>query len=579
MTCSVVVIQQGRVVFEREGYLNTSGKGNSRVLDAIQRTLKSHSRKHSNTSLDGRTKCLSSPSVETVMSHNDPGIIQWPLPVRFLDSPVNILQLRNRLSCKTRTMNPLDSPLSTSSPTPFSMEQNQGRAVSVCKDGQNDVSSCRQSLEDCFSQSEGSDNINDEAYATSGGKSPESSNELILSSSNQNRDFKSCTVKVGSDLPVTTTGSLQDKKPKDSISSFVGWPLLRKHFRANLNNSKLKTRRLSVVEWTLQLPERPRNVSHQAEPQKIDSFTSFFYRSNERICHDHPVIRDGSNGSEADYLSQYLEVDSIPQYYEDRLELRISKLSGMKPCKRFQLKDLQEATEGFASESIVGRGGCSQVYKGLIWEDTRVAVKCLNGSANEDEFFTEIEMLCNLKHDNIVQLIGYYIDRQQRMLVYNFASEGNLEQKLHGVLLGGKSMALLTWRARHNIAVGVANALEYLHDCHTPVIHMDVKSSNILLCSDLKPQLTDFGLAKLLPATSMQITCSDVVGTFGYLAPEYFMFGKVSQKTDVYSFGVVLLELITGRHPIDNTRAKGEENLVLWVLQDHFWKMNQTLYV
>jgi serine/threonine protein kinase len=130
----------------------------------------------------------------------------------------------------------------------------------------------------------------------------------------------------------------------------------------------------------------------------------------------------------------------------------------------------------------------------------------------------------------------------------------------------GGEKKLLAWEVRYKVAVGMCKALEYLHDgIPQPVIHMDVKASNILLSHDFQPQLSDFGLAKWAPKRPMYIHCNDVVGTFGYLAPEYFMYGRVNDKTDVYSFGVVLLELITGRKPIDTTRPKGEENLVIWV--------------
>jgi serine/threonine protein kinase len=136
-----------------------------------------------------------------------------------------------------------------------------------------------------------------------------------------------------------------------------------------------------------------------------------------------------------------------------------------------------------------------------------------------------------------------------------------LDDHLHG----GKESPVISWEVRYKIAVGIARALDYLHDgCPKPVVHRDVKASNILLTATFDAQLSDFGLAKWAPTDVHFLRCNDVVGTFGYLAPEYFMYGRVNEGTDVYSFGVVLLELLTGRQPIDTTKPKGQENLVLW---------------
>ncbi|KAK4405354.1 putative receptor-like serine/threonine-protein kinase [Sesamum angolense] len=145
---------------------------------------------------------------------------------------------------------------------------------------------------------------------------------------------------------------------------------------------------------------------------------------------------------------------------------------------------------------------------------------------------------------------------------YDFLSKGNLEENLHSK---SKEKSVLPWEVRFQIAVGVAEALNYLHnECPKPVIHRDVKSSNILLTEDLEPQLCDFGLAIWGPTTASFLMDTDVVGTFGYLAPEYFMYGKISDKIDVYAFGVVLLELLSGRKPIGLETTKGQESLVMW---------------
>ncbi|EFJ32969.1 hypothetical protein SELMODRAFT_84599, partial [Selaginella moellendorffii] len=217
-------------------------------------------------------------------------------------------------------------------------------------------------------------------------------------------------------------------------------------------------------------------------------------------------------------------------------------------------------------ENLVGRGGCSQVFKGTLANGQAIAVKSLNEvtADSEGELVTEVEILSSLRHRNVISLLGYSANSKKRMLVYNFAANGNLEQCLHGE---NSKTSFLDWPSRRKIAIGAAEGLEYLHDgCPRPVIHRDVKSSNILLSSTNEALISDFGLAKWAPTTTPHITCTDVVGTFGYLAPEYFMFGKLNEKTDVYSFGVVLLELITGKHPINASNQKGQENLIKWVM-------------
>lgn len=143
-----------------------------------------------------------------------------------------------------------------------------------------------------------------------------------------------------------------------------------------------------------------------------------------------------------------------------------------------------------------------------------------------------------------------------------FFSKGSLEENLHGK---SKEKSPLSWEMRFDIAVKIAEALYYLHnECSRPVIHRDIKSSNILLSDGFEPQLSDFGMAIWGPTTTSFVTQGEVVGTFGYLAPEYFMYGKVSDKIDVYAFGVVLLELLSGRRPISSESTKGQESLVMW---------------
>ncbi|XP_020273127.1 serine/threonine-protein kinase PBL27-like isoform X2 [Asparagus officinalis] len=171
-------------------------------------------------------------------------------------------------------------------------------------------------------------------------------------------------------------------------------------------------------------------------------------------------------------------------------------------------------------------------------------------------------MLSLLHHPNLVNLIGYCADGDQRLLVYEFMPLRSLEDHLHDL---PSDKEPLDWNTRMKIAAGAAKGLEYLHDkANPPVIYRDLKSSNILLGEGYHPKLSDFGLAKLGPVGDKTHVSTRVMGTYGYCAPEYAMTGQLTLKSDVYSFGVVLLEIITGRKAIDSTRPTGEQNLVAW---------------
>ncbi|KAH7387983.1 hypothetical protein KP509_16G052000 [Ceratopteris richardii] len=171
-------------------------------------------------------------------------------------------------------------------------------------------------------------------------------------------------------------------------------------------------------------------------------------------------------------------------------------------------------------------------------------------------------MLSLLHHDNLVSLIGYCAEGEQRLLVYEYMSQGSLEDHLHDIPEGTEP---LDWSTRLKIAAGAARGIEYLHDkAKPPVIYRDLKASNILLGDDYYPKISDFGLAKLGPLGDKTHVSTRVMGTYGYCAPEYAMTGQLTMKSDVYSFGVVLLELITGRKAFDQTRPSGEHNLVAW---------------
>ncbi|KAG5043721.1 hypothetical protein AAZX31_03G157700 [Glycine max] len=234
-------------------------------------------------------------------------------------------------------------------------------------------------------------------------------------------------------------------------------------------------------------------------------------------------------------------------------------------AQTFAFRELATATRNFRNDCLLGEGGFGRVYKGRLESINQVvAIKQLdrNGLQGNREFLVEVLMLSLLHHPNLVNLIGYCADGDQRLLVYEYMPLGCLEDHLHDIPPGKKR---LDWNTRMKIAAGAAKGLEYLHDkANPPVIYRDLKCSNILLGEGYHPKLSDFGLAKLGPVGENTHVSTRVMGTYGYCAPEYAMTGQLTLKSDVYSFGVVLLEIITGRKAIDNSKSAGEQNLVAW---------------
>ncbi|PON81398.1 Serine/threonine protein kinase [Trema orientale] len=236
---------------------------------------------------------------------------------------------------------------------------------------------------------------------------------------------------------------------------------------------------------------------------------------------------------------------------------------------RFSYGEILAATRSFSKGRVLGRGALSYVFRGRVGLlRTSVAIKRLDKEDKESSkaFCRELMIASSLHHPNVVPLVGFCIDPEEGLfLVYKYVSGGSLERHLHEKKRGIKGSATLPWSVRYKVAIGIAQAVAYLHNgTERCVVHRDIKPSNILLSSKKTPKLCDFGLATWTAAPSIPFLCKTVKGTFGYLAPEYFQHGKVSDKTDVYALGVVLLELITGRKPIEARRPQGEENLVLW---------------
>ncbi|KAG7961506.1 hypothetical protein I3843_09G020700 [Carya illinoinensis] len=231
---------------------------------------------------------------------------------------------------------------------------------------------------------------------------------------------------------------------------------------------------------------------------------------------------------------------------------------------------LRNVTNNFAPENELGRGGFGVVYKGELDDGTKIAVKRMEAgiitSKGLDEFQSEIAVLSKVRHRHLVSLLGYSIEGNERILVYEYMPQGALSKHL----FHWKSVKLepLSWKRRLNIALDVARGMEYLHSmAHQSFIHRDLKSSNILLGDDLRAKISDFGLVKLAPDGEKSVV-TRLAGTFGYLAPEYAVTGKITTKVDVFSFGIVLMELLTGLMALDEDRPEESQYLAAW-----FWRI------
>jgi len=235
-------------------------------------------------------------------------------------------------------------------------------------------------------------------------------------------------------------------------------------------------------------------------------------------------------------------------------------LSGGGP-KRFTYAELKAATNNFNDE--VGRGGFGTVYRGLLPDQRQIAVKKLKGvSQGEEQFWAEVTIIGRIHHLNLVRMWGFCIEGEHRLLLYEYIPNGSLDKYLFDKQGGGQRV-VLEWSRRYRIAVGVAKAIAYLHEeCLEWVLHRDIKPENLLLDEDFCPKISDFGLAKLVERES-SLSVSNIRGTPGYLAPEYWMQENqpITAKVDVYSFGIVLLQIVSGRKNIcfSQSTVEGDE--------------------
>ncbi|CAN6465830.1 unnamed protein product [Victoria cruziana] len=240
--------------------------------------------------------------------------------------------------------------------------------------------------------------------------------------------------------------------------------------------------------------------------------------------------------------------------------------------KQFSWRELQLATGDFSENNVLGQGGFGKVYRGVLSDNTKVAVKRLTACHNpvgEAAFLREVELISVATHRNILRLIGFCITPSERILVYPFMENLSVAYRLRDLKPGEK---VLDWPSRKRIAQGTAHGMEYLHEyCNPKIIHRDLKAANILLDENYEAVVGDFGLAKLIDPNSTHVT-TQVRGTMGHIAPEYLSTGRSSEKTDVFGYGVTLLELVTGQRAIDLSRLEEEEDVLLL---DHIKKLQR----
>lgn len=240
--------------------------------------------------------------------------------------------------------------------------------------------------------------------------------------------------------------------------------------------------------------------------------------------------------------------------------------------KRFAWRELQIATDNFSEKNVLGQGGFGKVYKGVLPDNTKVAVKRLTdfeSPGGDIAFQREVEMISVAVHRNLLRLIGFCTTPTERLLVYPFMQNLSVASRLRELKPGDP---VLEWASRKRVALGTARGLEYLHEhCNPKIIHRDVKAANVLLDEHFEGVVGDFGLAKLVDVRKTNVT-TQVRGTMGHIAPEYLSTGKSSEKTDVFGYGIMLLELVTGQRAIDFSRLEEEDDVLLL---DHVKKLQR----
>ncbi|KAB2079274.1 hypothetical protein ES319_A06G220900v1 [Gossypium barbadense] len=228
---------------------------------------------------------------------------------------------------------------------------------------------------------------------------------------------------------------------------------------------------------------------------------------------------------------------------------------------QYDFSTIEVATNNFSNSNKLGEGGFGEVYKGTLPNGQEIAVKRLSRSSGQgiEEFKNEALLVAKLQHRNLVRLLGFCLEREEKILIYEFV----LNKSLDCFLFDPEKQAQLDWSTRYKIIVGVARGILYLHeDSRLKIIHRDLKVSNILLDSDMNPKISDFGMARIFGVDQTQGTTKRVVGTYGYMSPEYAMHGQFSVKSDVFSFGVLVLEIISGKRNSNFYRTDAADDLI-----------------
>ncbi|KAM0970118.1 hypothetical protein ACFX14_018216 [Malus domestica] len=280
-----------------------------------------------------------------------------------------------------------------------------------------------------------------------------------------------------------------------------------------------------------------------------------------------------SNTSSSGGKSQFSEASSSPRIKELHSQQPNGQILESPNLRVFTFTELKAATRNFKSDQVLGEGGFGRVFKGWVDEKTLqpsksgtgmlVAIKKLNSESVQgyQEWQSEVNFLGRLSHPNLVKLLGYCLEDEELLLVYEFMKKGSLENHLFRRSAGSE---LLSWDTRLKIAIGAARGLAFLHSSEKQIIYRDFKASNILLDWSFNSKISDFGLAKLGPAGAESHVTTRIMGTYGYAAPEYIATGHLYVKSDVYGFGVVLLEILTGLRALDMQRPREQQQLAEW---------------
>nr|APU94849.1 leucine-rich repeat receptor-like protein kinase [Pohlia nutans] len=380
------------------------------------------------------------------------------------------------------------------------------------------------------------------------------------------------------------------------ISKMLAWGLLEERLSFG-STQNVTGRRLNTMSL------RNNNISHVvSDPYAIANTTTLFILQGNPYCDNY----NSKDDAQRCYCTQYCYATPA-SLQEDRRKITIIaavisvlavvfilllvvgailyknrryklylQLEVQKKFEEFDVKptifsynELRTATQDFHEDMKLGQGSYGAVYKGVLPNGNAVAVKQLYARATQgmDEFLNEVILITGMKHRNLVNLKGCCVRDNQRLLVYEYVDNFDVNQIL---LERGSRRKVVNWPTRLKICLGIAQGLQYLHAlAHPRVIHRDIKASNVLLDKNLTPKIADFGLVLLFPDEETHIMTVHVAGTKGYLAPEYASYGQLSDKVDVFSFGVLCLEIISGRRNIDETKPQDQVYLAQWAWQLH----------